>query len=530
LVDVTESPLTSRRGFLAAAGLSGLALASPSFASHAPGRRITGYPFTLGVASGDPLPRSVALWTRLAPAPLSPDGGMAAKRFPVRWQVAEDERFRRVVRQGQATAAPELGHSVHVEAEGLRPGREYFYRFRAGGEESPVGRTRTALAPGARPRRMLFAFASCQQFEHGYFTAYRHMAEEDLDLVIHLGDYIYEYGPNDYRAPEGNVRLHEGPETITLGDYRRRYAQYRSDPDLQAAHARFPWMVTWDDHEVDNNWADEVPEDGQPPEAFLRRRRDAFQAYYENMPLRPFRRPRGIDLPLYRRRLPFGDLATFNVLDTRQYRSNQVCGDGVGEPRLERSCPQRAAPERSITGDEQMRWLLDGLGRSRSTWNVLAQQVFFAQQDFAAGPEEVFNMDAWDGYVASRERILDFVARRQVANPIVLTGDVHANWASNLKADFDDPDSATLGSEFVGTSITSQGDGFDIQDPQRQILAENPHIKFYNGQRGYVRCTVGRESWRTDYRVVPYVKRPGAPIDTRASFVVEAGNPGLQPA
>ncbi|CAN5604369.1 hypothetical protein BH20ACT18_BH20ACT18_03410 [soil metagenome] len=246
-----------------------------------------------------------------------------------------------------------------------------------------------------------------------------------------------EYGPNVYDTAGGNVRAHSSREITTLEHYRNRHAQYKTDPDLQTAHARFPWIVTWDDHEVDNNWADEVPEDGQPRDAFLRRRAAAFQAYYEHMPLRRSSRPRGIDLQLYRR-IAYGDLATFNVLDTRQFRSDQACGDG-----RQRGCDERLDPARSITGDAQERWLLDGLEDSRTRWNVLAQQVFFAQRDYEAGPLQAFSMDAWDGYVASRERILGGIAERRVANPVVLTGDVHQHWAADLKADFDDPDSQT---------------------------------------------------------------------------------------
>jgi len=527
---VNESPtalgervLTRRRllGAAAAATLSAAAVKVPL----APARRslgpLVGYPFTLGVASGDPLPDSVVLWTRLAPAALS-GGGMPDRAVEVTWEVARDEGFGAVVARGTETAQPDLGHSVHAEPRGLEPGREYFYRFIAEGEASPTGRTKTA--PVGSPAALAFAFASCQQYEHGYYTSYFHMAREQLDFVVHLGDYIYEYEPNDYRAAGGNVRAHSGPEIISLDDYRNRYAQYRSDPDLQSAHAAFPWLMTWDDHEVDNNWADEVPEDGQTRDAFLRRRASAFQAYYEHMPLRSAARPGGIDMRLYRR-LAFGDLATFNVLDTRQFRSDQACGDGsdVG-------CEERRDPARTLTGDEQERWLLDGLGSSTSTWNVLAQQVFFAQRDFNSDDTQRFSMDAWDGYTANRDRILDFVEQRGVANPIVLTGDVHNNWACDIKADFDDPSSRTLGSEFVGTSISTGGNGTDTTAGNQAVLAENPHIKFHNGQRGYVRCALDRTTWRTDYRVVPHVKRPGAPVQTRRSFVVEAGNPGLQDA
>jgi alkaline phosphatase D len=516
----------NRRGFLTLAGAAGAAAFTPSPIARAArdARRLMGYPFTLGVASGDPAPDGAVLWTRLAPAPLS-GGGMPPQPVPVDWEVDLDDRFRQPVRRGTATARPEAGHSVHVELEGLDPGREYFYRFRAAGELSPIGRTKTAPGADARLERMAFAFASCSQYEHGYFTAYGRLADEELDVVLHLGDYIYEHAPEVYRAPGGNVRHHSGPEIATIEDYRNRHAQYKTDPDLQLAHARFPWVVTWDDHEIDNNWADEVPEDGQPRGAFLRRRAVAFQAYYEHMPLRASARPRGIDLQLYRR-LSYGDLATFNVMDTRQFRSDQACGDG-----RDAGCAQRLDPRRTITGEAQERWLLDGLEHSRARWNVLAQQVFFAQLDFQPGPgEPLLSMDGWDGYVASRERILGGIVERGVDNPVVLTGDVHANWAADLKADFDDPSSRTLGSELVCTSITSGGDGAETTEAGQQALAENAHVRFFNNQRGYVRCHVDRARWQTDFRVVAYVKRPGAPVSTRQSFLIEAGRPGLQAA
>ena len=486
--------------------------------------RFSDYPFKLGIASGDPLPDGVVLWTRLAPDPLN-GGGMPDKKVPVQWQIATDEGFSNVVREGMEFARPELAHSVHVEVGGLNPASEYFYRFKAGPERSPVGRTKTAPAAGAGVAEMSFAFVSCQQYEHGYFTAYRRMAEEEqLDLVVHLGDYIYEYGPNQYVAPGGNVRAHSGPEIITLSDYRNRHAQYRTDEDLQAAHAAFPWAVTWDDHEVENNYADEIPENGQSVEAFILRRAAAYQAYYEHMPLRKTSVPSGPDMQLYRR-LTYGNLAEFNVMDTRQYRDDQAAGDGQDPPN-----PGSLDPARTITGDEQERWLLDGLAASGTTWNVLAQQVFFAQRDFRVGAGQRFSMDAWDGYVGSRNRITNFIQERDVRNPVVLTGDVHNNWACDLKANFDDQSSETLGVEFVGTSITSGGDGADTSPNNEAVKAENPHIKFFNGQRGYVRCRLTSEEWRTDYRVLPFVKQPGAPVYTRASFVVEAGNPGIQPA
>jgi alkaline phosphatase D len=486
--------------------------------------RFSDNPFSLGIASGDPLPNGVVLWTRLAPEPLAADGrgGMPGESISVLWEVAADETFRRIVRQGTARARPELAHSVHVEVEGLEPAREYYYRFKAGSEVSPVGRTKTAPALGNAVAQIRFAFASCQMYEHGYYTAYGHMSEEDLDLVVHLGDYIYEYGINEYVVSSGNVRRHDGPKIFTLPQYRNRYALYRSASNLRAAHAAFPWVVTWDDHEVENNYADGTPGGDRPVEEFLRRRMAAYQAYYEHMPLRRSSVPQGPDM-LLRRRITYGNLAQFNVLDTRQYRDDQAAGGGLDPPN-----PEQRNPSRSITGESQERWLFEGLSRSRSRWNVLAQQVFFSQRDLRSGPGGSFAMDAWDGYLGSRNRILGFIAERRIRNPIVITGDVHNNWAADLKADFNDPSSQTVGTEFVGTSITSGGDGADTNSRAQSIVAENPHIQFFNGQRGYVRCVLTPESFRADYRVVPYVSQRGAPIHTRASFEVAEGQPGVQ--
>jgi alkaline phosphatase D len=363
------------------------------------------------------------------------------------------------------------------------------------------------------------AFASCSQYEHGYFTAYRRLAEQEPDLVLHLGDYQYEYARDTYVIPAGNPRDHEGPETRTLANYRQRHAQYKSDTDLQAAHAAAPWLVVWDDHEIENNWADEVPE--QPDPAFLERRAAAFRAYYENMPLRRSSVPRGIDMQLYRR-VRWGRLATFHMLDTRQYRDDQGCGDGY------KDCPAAADPARSITGEAQERWLLNGFHRSGARWDVLGQQVFFAQRDRDAGPATVTSQDAWDGYTASRDRITRGWVDARVRNAVVLTGDVHAHWASDLKLDYADPTSRTVGTELVCSSITSTGDGADAAPSSNAFLGINPHLRFWNNQRGYVMTRMTPGSLSADFQVVPYVTRPGAPVYTRASFVVEDRVPGLQ--
>jgi alkaline phosphatase D len=519
----------NRRSFLVTGLVAGAAVTVPVLPARAAAPKRAGLaasPFTLGVAAGDPDHDGFVLWTRLALRPLAEDGlgGMPAKHFPVRWELAEDPRFRRIVRRGTALARPESAHSVHVELNGLRPGREYWYRFRVERYVSPVGRARTAPAPFSYGPALSMAFVSCSQYEHGYFTAYRRLAEENPDLILHLGDYQYEYRKGVYTIPGGNVRDHEGPETVTLATYRQRHAQYKTDPDLQAAHAAAPWLVVWDDHEVENNWADEVPEAGSDtpnPEDFLQRRAAAFRAYYENMPLRRTSVPRGIDMQLFRR-VRWGRLVAFHLLDTRQYRSDQGCGDGY------KDCPAAVDPARTITGDDQERWLLDGFRRSQARWDVIGQQVFFAQRDNNAGPLKVTSMDAWDGYVVSRNRITQGWLDAGVRNPVVLTGDVHAHWASDLKIDYDDPTSRTVGSELVATSITSGGDGADSNPADHPFLRINPHLRFYNNQRGYVLTKVSRTELTADFKVVPVVRTPGAAVHTKATFVIEDRVPGLQ--
>jgi len=472
-------------------------------------------PFTLGVASGEPAPDGAVIWTRLAPNPMADDGfgGMPARPVDVEWELAADERFARVEQRGMATAVPETAHSVHVELAGLRPGADYFYRFRTGTYVSPAGRTRTAPQPGSMTP-FTMCVASCSNYEQGWFTAYRRLAEEQPDLVVHLGDYQYEY-----TASGKGVRQHVGPETVTLANYRQRYAQYKTDTDLQTAHAAAPWVMAFDDHELANNWADEVPE--KPSPDFLGRRAAALQAYYENMPLRRSSMPRGIDMQLYRR-VQWGGLATLHMLDTRQYRSDQPCADEIRT-----DCIERVLPWASLTGAEQERWLLNGFQQSRSRWDILGQQVFFSQVELTPGPGRGFNPDAWDGYAANRDRIVDGIVRSPVRNAVVLTGDVHSHWAAEVHARPDDPLSPVVATELVTTSISSGGDGSDSRDEIAAVLPENPHIRYFSGRRGYVRARFTADEMRADFRVLPYVERLGAEMHTGASFVVPDRAPAL---
>lgn len=513
-----------RRGFLISAGaLTGLAIASQWPRRVIAQPKFSDYPFSLGIASGDPLPDGVVLWTRLAPDPLN-GGGMPQQNVTVQWQIAADESMRQVLKRGTATATPELAHSVHVDVRGLQPARWYWYQFKVGNEVSPVGRTRTAPARGDRLNQLNFAFCSCQAWDSGFYSAYRRMAEEDLDLVFHLGDYIYENGI-DATGGVRNVRLpgQFRQETVTLERYRLQHALYKTDPDLQRVHALFPFVVTWDDHEVDNDYTDAISQDNDPIKPFLRRRAAAYQAFYEHLPLRRFSLPQGPDMRLYRR-LTFGDLAEFSVLDTRQYRSNQPCGDGE-TPR----CKAALDPSKTMTGAQQERWLLDGLDRSRTRWNVIAQQVLMAELDHKIGAGEIFWNDSWDGYPRARNRILSHIANRRVANPVVITGDWHSTFVNNLKLDFKDPNSPPVATEFVVTAISTGGDNNGYDDYYGRFIPENPHIKFFDGdRRGYFRVNLNHKRWQTDLRIVKTVSRPDAPVRTFASFVVENGRPSVQ--
>ena len=516
-----DSPLgTNRRNLLRGGALTALVPAAVMAGSRpsAAALPLARDPFTLGVASGDPAPDGFVIWTRLAPDPLVDDGlgGMPPADYQVGWQVATDEAFVDVVRAGTVLARPGSSHAVHVEVAGLLPGREYFYRFRQGRWLSPAGRSLTTPAYGASVGSLAMAFVSCSNWQAGYFTAYGHLADERPDLVLHLGDYQYEGPGNSFE------RAHLGGETVTLADYRRRHAQYRTDPDLQAAHAVAPWLPVWDDHELDNNYADEVADRSVEQPGFLERRAAAYRAYYENMPLRRASVPRGIDLQLYRR-VSWGSLATFHMLDTRQYRDDQACGDGY------KSCPDAAAPGRSLPGWEQEEWLLDGFRRSTATWDVLGQQVFFGRRDSNPDPAvETVSMDAWDGYAASRDRVIGGMVDSGVRNPVVLTGDVHAHWASEVYRDQADPGSGIVASEFVTSSISSGGDGYDKADGQHPWAAWNPNLTFWTNLRGYVSTTITPSEMTVDYRCVRYVTQPGSPVFTRAQYVVEDGVRGMQ--
>lgn len=518
------SPPISRRALLG--GLAAAPFIIPSLAfGQLP---FADYPFGLGVASGDPAPDGFVIWTRLAPQPLEPHGGMPMAPVTVGWEIATDDNFAAIVAHGEATAWPELGHSVHVEVAGLQPGRPYWYRFRAGDEVSLVALARTLPAAGAPVDKVRFATVGCQNYEAGYYTAFRHLsAEADLDFVYHFGDYIYENSANllldGLRRPIDPVRRHAMREPFSLDDYRRYYALYRSDKDLQAAHQAATWIATYDDHEISNNWVGDTDRLGTPPEIFLFRRAAAMQAYYEHMPLRAAARPRGAVMDIARR-FRWGGLLQAHMLDTRLHRSDQACGDG-----FKPACPEIAAPDRTVLGPLQERWLADGLREGSPRWNLVAQQVMMMKldrrRDGDSDAQPIYNLDSWAGYDAARDRALELFARQPPGSVVVLTGDEHQNYAGELRRA-----GRTVATEFVGTSISSGGDGQDFRTGNRRIHASNPELKFTNDQRGYMLCEVTSETWTTSFRVVDKVSVRDAPVTTRAAWVVEAGRAGVRQA
>ncbi|MFT3722127.1 MAG: alkaline phosphatase D family protein [Hyphomonadaceae bacterium] len=509
----------TRRQLIKRFGAAAGALVSVPFAIREAVAQVTfaSDPFQLGIASGDPSSDGFVIWTRLAPKPFEVGFGLGSQPVEVAWEVATDERFVSVVRTGVALASPILAHSVHVEVDGLQPDRPYWYRFRAGGVQSPPGRARTTPAASAPVRHVKFGVAGCQGFPTGFYSAYRHLLTEDPAFVFFYGDYIYEYGGN----PPVDVtsalaaRRYLGNEVLSVDDYRRRYAQHKSDADLQAAHAAAAWFAVWDDHDIENNWASDWDENGTPPEIFRLRRQAAAQAFYEHMPLRRSALPNGVSMQIYRR-AAFGDLMDLNLLDTRQYRSDQPCG-GKAE-----GCADVVDPKAEFMGRQQETWLYAGLSGSRARWKAIAQQVMMMDLDRDPAPDQVrYNTDSWAGYQAPRARLLAHIRDRKVSNVVVLTGDEHVNYAGELHVDGLKPGSAPVAVEFVATSISSGGDGQDINDQARALLATNEQLKFVNQQRGYVMCDVTPERWETSFRVMDRVSTPRGTISTRRKFTVE---------
>lgn len=581
-----EEARPTRRRVIQGAGLLAGALAAPAIIRGSRAEAsTTSSLFTLGVASGDPRSHSVVLWTRLAPDPLN-GGGMGADPVAVSWSIATDEAMLNVIASGTVDALPENGHAVHVVPTGLPSNTWLYYRFQALGERSRIGRTRTFPLFNDPADRMRFAVVSCQHYEQGFYPAWRDIAnwraqqdrELDLDFVVHTGDYIYENAATS--SPIDPERVHSNAEIFSVTEYRDRYAQYKLDPNLQRAHANYPFLVIPDDHEVDNNYAGLIAEEGAAYTGadFIRRRRNAYQVYAETMPLRRENRngSRHNKLTLFRR-FNFGALADIHMLDTRQFRTDQPAGDGFGS-----TDPNSVAvepvfgeqlfdadgildPAATLMGATQERWLEDGLRRSRARWNVIANQVMVTrwnlieagrlqialnpgipdaqkQQILAllANVGEFLNVDAWDGYQAARQRLFDVLETVRPNNPVIVTGDIHAAWAANLVKDFSDPGSQMLAAEFVCTSISST---FLALDPRpahvlvkASVQKDNPHIPYFNALfRGYCLCDVDASRFRTTFRAVgdpaaladprplALVPLETSPVATDAVYDIQAG-------
>lgn len=525
--DISLRAGATRRQFLTWSALVGALAFTPELAgttatAGAQSVVTPDYPFRLGVASGDPLPDSVVLWTRLATDPFAPLGGMTPGVVPVRWQISADERFSSITREGIDLATEFDGWSIHVDVRGLEPAREYFYRFLVGPHASPVGRTKTAPALGQPLSKLDFAWASCQKWEDGYFGAYQDLAASNLDVVFFLGDYIYEYAIKDEGARQGEPRTESAArETMVLSDYRDRYALYKADENLAAAHASAPFVSTFDDHEVDNNWASQISQDDDDPREFLLRRADAFKAWWENTPVRANLKPVGPDMTVYRR-FSFGDLVDFSVLDTRQYRSDQAHGDGEHAQDAE-----TADPSRTITGAAQEKWILDGFA-SPSRWNFLAHQTVISDLARGLGSDRKVGMDPWSGYEASRHRILDGARDRGTKNVASIVGDIHRTIVSELRRDYQDQASPIQGVEIATTSIASGKDGADVDSAGAAIAEASPHVKYGNARRGYLRGTLTNTEWRSEVRVLDRVSTPGASVRTAATVTVPEGRPEIQ--
>lgn len=473
--------------------------------------------FPLGVSSGQPRPDGMVLWTRLIGDDLPPT-------VDVRWTVAHDESFTRIAAEGTFTAEAAWAHSVHAEPRGLEPGRAYFYRFEALGDRSRTGRTRCAPAAGSAAG-LRAVVASCQRFDHGYFAAWRHAAADAPDLVVFLGDYIYEYA-----SPPGRVRSHAGGHVATLDDYRARYAQYQRDADLQAAHAVAPWLLVWDDHEVENDYAALQGQTLQPD--FAQRRAAAYQAYWEHLPYPMAARPRGADMRIHAR-LDWGALARIHLLDDRQYRDPQACprpGRGGSNTVPLAQCPALDDAGRSLLGAEQERWLAGGWDTARP-WNLVAQQTLMARctrSDTASPAGPTYWTDGWDGYPAARRRLLGQVAERKLPGAVVLSGDVHAGFVADLRLDDGDMKSQVVATEFCASSISSNG---PAQDRVEQWRAFNPGLHYGRGdRRGYALLTLDAKRLDAEMRVLDNALDAASPVRVDARFTVEAGRPGVQPA
>ena len=481
--------------------------------------------FTLGVASGEPRPDAVVIWTRLAPQPLTPDGGMPPRPVPVRWDIALDERFARIVRNGVATAHPDAGHSVHVDVNGLQPDRTYFYRFEAGGQRSPVGRTRTAPAPDSATGHLRVALASCQHYEMGYFTAHREIAAADVDLVLFVGDYIYGSQARAYQRVRRHPHVMPPVAERNLAHYRMHHAAYKLDADLRASHAAHPWLLTWDDHEVAADYAGLSSAELGDPELFLRVRTAAYRAYFEHMPLSPHRAPVGPSMPLHGH-YQWGRLAEFWTVDTRQYRDGAVCAGSHApfDGKLLWRCDAAKAPERTMLGQSQAYELEAELASSERDWKFIVQTTQVAPGVVRTPLGPLIYADGWDAYPAARQRLLEAIAQPRVPNVVCLGGDVHRHVAAALRLDPNDPGSPVIASEIVTTSISSQGLSELLTSWMKRSNPDLLHVR--SDERGYVLLDVTPQQITCEFRATAHPVRADSRLRTQARYAIDRGVPG----
>lgn len=563
MTEETPSGGLDRRSFLALGAAASGAVLMPTTPALA-GRmtRSSGSVFRLGVASGDPLPDSVILWTRLAPKPLELDGGMGKATAKVEWEIARDEKFSKIAARGAVQATPKYGHSVHIDIRGLTPDSWYYYRFKHGREISPVGRTRTTPELGAAMSSLVVGQTSCANWQSGYYQLYADLAAQEPDYWLALGDYIYEYGNKGYLRTGQTKPTRSIPwsgEPFTLGEYRRQYGLYRRAQSLQDLHATAPYSVIWDDHEVDNNFtADKSGGDGQADKGrFLARRAAGFQAFWENHAIRvPTPAPNPSKMDIYRR-VDWGSLASFLLLDGRQYRSDQA-GDDTPQD-FGKVVEGMFDADATILGQDQESWLASELAEGTSRWTFVAQQTVVSSLNGTAGlpgpffPDVVakglFNYDAWDGYWAARGRLVEAITSGQVRNPIILTGDFHTNLTFNLLDAWPDPrDSSTpqemtdavanwrgnvIGTEICAGAISSPT---FFGDPVLGLLApgvrdRTPWLRYAEyDSNGYVLLTVSPESTEAKYRIADASVRPNKPGGkprTDKTIVISDGVPGV---
>lgn len=559
----TQTPTSTtlaRRTVLAAGGAGSAAIAAGAGTlPTAQAARARHDVFAHGVASGDPLPRRVLIWTRVTPTRAATPGSGRGPRVGVRWEVATDHRFRDVVRRGRFVTSAARDHTVKLDVSGLQPETTYYYRFIARGQRSPVGTTRTAPAKRATPANLRFGVVSCANLQAGWFSAYRLLAErDDLHAVLHLGDYLYEYAPGQYGMGQDNVdvRPHDpAREMVSLEDYRRRHAQYKTDPDLQALHAKYAWIVTWDDHEVTNDqWKKNAENHDDTEGDYLKRRARAHRAYDEWMPVRmDGTASLGDGARLYRR-LRFGDLAEISMLDLRTYRSQQV--ETLAPSPVPATEGEVSDPSRTITGARQLEWLKDSLTRGNHApqWKVIGNPVMIAPVTFADLPNRLvdpvndvtgllpqdglpFNVDQWDGYTADRREVLGHIDDHQVKDVVFVTGDIHSGWACDLPLDT----SAypvlgdSMGVEFVCSSVTSNNlkdiTGQPALTPvvEATIMANNRHIKYLNfDDHGFSVLDITAERTQMDWFIIGSRDDKQTTATHDASFQTLAGTGTVQ--